>query len=110
MLTKLPAVSMQNTCKIIWSEEALFNLKGIVAYLEQNWTAKEIKKFALLLDRQLMRIQNNPFLFSESNKLKKIRKSVLTKQVSIYYRINNSEIHIITLFDNRQDPGKLNKI
>jgi plasmid stabilization system protein ParE len=101
---------MKNTYKIIWSDEALSNLKQIIVYLEQNWTIKEIKKFAFLLDRQLIRIQNNPLLFAESNKQKNFRKSVLTKQVSIYYRIKSFEIHILTLFDNRQNPKKLNKI
>ena len=100
---------MKNTYKIIWSDEALFNLKQIIVYLEQNWTIKEINKFAFLLARQLNRIQNNPLLFAESNKQKNFRKSVLTKQISIYYRINSFEIQIITLFANRQNPKKLNK-
>ncbi len=102
--------SMESTYKLIWSDEALSNLKNILVYLEENWTQKEIKKFAVLLDRQLIRIQNNPFLFAESSNHSQIRKSVLTKQVSIYYRISENEIHLISLFDNRQNPEKLNRL
>lgn len=101
---------MENTYKLIWSDEALSNLKNILVYLEENWTQKEIKKFAVLLDRQLIRIQNNPSLFAESSNRSQIRKSVLTKQVSIYYRISENEIHLISLFDNRQNPEKLNRL
>mgnify|MGYP006293663035 CR=1 FL=1 len=98
---------MKNTYKLIWSDEALQNLKAIIEYLERRWTEREIRKFAKLLDKQLNLIQSNPLLFPESDKSKGLRKSVLSKQTTIYYRINNDGIRIITLFDNRQQPGKL---
>ena len=101
---------MENTYKIVWSDEALSNLKNILTYLENNWSKKEINKFATLLDRQLNRIQNNPFLFAESESRSTIRKSVLTKQVSIYYRIKNKTVELISLIDNRQNPKKLNRL
>ncbi|MCD6565532.1 MAG: type II toxin-antitoxin system RelE/ParE family toxin [Bacteroidales bacterium] len=100
---------MKNTYKLIWSDEALFNLKGIIDYLENRWTKREIKRFALLLDRQLKLINDNPFLFAESDKSNGLRKSVLSRQTTIYYRIVDNEIHIMTLFDNRQNPNKLRK-
>ncbi|HHU34503.1 MAG TPA: type II toxin-antitoxin system RelE/ParE family toxin [Bacteroidetes bacterium] len=98
---------MKSTYKLIWSDEALNNLKGIIDYLENRWTKKEIKKFALLLDKQLKLIEDNPFLFAESDKSNGLRKSVLSKQTTIYYRIIGYEIRIITLFDNRQNPKTL---
>ncbi len=58
---------MESTYKLIWSDEALTNLKQIILYLEQKWTITEIKKFANLLDHQLFRIQSNPFLFPKSD-------------------------------------------
>jgi len=109
ILTLLLAIFMKNTYKLIWSDEALFNLKGIIDYLENRWTKREIKRFALLLDRQLKLINDNPFLFAESDKSNGLRKSVLSRQTTIYYRIVDYEIHIMTLFDNRQNPNKLRK-
>jgi len=100
---------MKNTYKLIWSEEALNNLKGIVDYLEKNWTSREITKFAQLLEKQLKLIEENPYLFPNSGKSNGLRKSVLSKQTTIYYRINIQEVQIITLFDNRQNPNKLIK-
>ena len=98
---------MKNTYKLIWSDEALNNLKGIIDYLESRWTRKQIKKFAQLLDKQIKLIDDNPFLIAESDKSNGLRKSVLSKQTTIYYRILNNEIRIISLFDNRQNPNKL---
>lgn len=100
---------MENTYKLVWSDEAIKNLKGIIGYLENNWTQKEIKKFVKLLDKQLALITNNPFLFAQSGHSKEIRKSVLSKQTTIYYRIDANDIRIITLFDNRQNPNKILK-
>ena len=104
---KQPDKFMKNTYKLSWSDEALNNLKGIINYLEFNWTNREIKKFAQLLEKQLKRIKENPLLFAESEKSNGLRRSVLSKQTTIYYRVNNNEIRIISLFDNRQNPHKL---
>ncbi len=98
---------MKNTYKLIWSDEALNNLKGIIDYLENRWTEREIKKFAQLLDKQLKMINDNPFLFVESDKSNGLRESVLSRQTTIYYRIIDYEIRIVTLFDNRQNPNRL---
>ena len=106
-----PERFMENTYKLIWSDEALNNLKGIINYLENKWTKREIKKFSQLLDKQLKLIERNPYLFAKTDKSGGLRKSVLSKQTTIYYRVVNYEIRIVTLFDNRQNPDKLvNKI
>ena len=55
--TKQPGKSMKGTYKIIWTDEALDNLENIIAYLEKFWTEKEIRKFARLLDKQLILIK-----------------------------------------------------
>jgi plasmid stabilization system protein ParE len=98
---------MRNSYKIIWSDEALTNLKNIINYLENNWSQKETSKFARLLEKRINLITKNPFLFPESNILNGIRRSVLSKQITIYYRITESQIRIITLFDNRQNLKRL---
>lgn len=98
---------MENTYKIIWSDEAINNLKAIINYLENSWTSKEIKKFAQLIDKRINLIKANPFLFPESSQSSNLRKSVLSKQTCIYCKIIYNEIRIISLFDNRQNPHKL---
>ena len=107
ILTIQPVRFMKNTYELIWSDEALNNLKGILDYLENRWTKREINKFARLLDKQLRLIEDNPYLFAESDKSNGLRKSVLSRQTTIYYRVINYKIQIITLFDNRQNPIKL---
>jgi len=98
---------MENTYKLIWSDEALNNLKRIITYLENRWTQREIRRFAILLDKQLFLISNNPFIFAESYHSNGLRRAVLSKQTTIYYKIVRQEIWIVSLFDNRQNPNSL---
>lgn len=95
---------MKNTYRIIWSELALSNLKEIVGYFEGRWTEKELRKFAQLLDKRLSSIEYNPHLFPLINHSENIRRSVLSKQTTIFYQVINQDIRLIALFDNRQNP------
>jgi plasmid stabilization system protein ParE len=104
---KQPEKYMKSTYKLIWTDEAYKNLQHIVEYLEEFWTSKEIRKFAKLLDRQLSLIKKNPELYPYSDKSGHIRKSVLTKQTTLYYKVLKTEIYLVSLFDNRQNPNRL---
>lgn len=100
---------MGNSYKIIWSEEALNNLKRIITYLEKQWTKREITKFARLLDKNITLIKENPQIFPRSEIGKGFRRAVISKQVSIFYMINDHTVNIISVFDNRQNPKRLKK-
>jgi plasmid stabilization system protein ParE len=98
---------MESTYKLIWSDNAIRNLKSIITYLENAWTEKEIRKFVQLLNRQLILVQTNPYLFPLIKKSINLRKAVLSKQISVYYQIETNHIRVISLFDNRQNPNKI---
>lgn len=80
---------MKNTYKLVWSDEALNNLQDIINYLEVRWTKREIEKFARLLDKQLSLICENPKLFSKVKSPPNLRKSILSKQTTIYFSLKN---------------------
>ena len=109
MRMKLFRKYMGSTYKLIWSDEALQNLKGIIKYLEKRWTNREIKRFARLLDHHLNLIRDNPRLFPKSDLFEGFRRAVISKQVSLYYRVDNQTVLIISVFDNRQNPRKLRR-
>jgi plasmid stabilization system protein ParE len=97
---------MKNISKVVWSEEAVENLKKIIQYLEENWTETEIKKFATKLEKQISIIRSQPDSFPKANHID-VRRSVLSKQTAIYYKVDQDSIRIVTVFDNRQNPEKL---
>ena len=97
---------MKNISKVIWSSEAVQNLEKIIAYLEEKWTEKEIKKFIKKLEKQISVIKNHPVSFPKSYHFE-ARKSVLSKHITIYYKVFEDAIYILAIFDNRQDREKL---
>ncbi|MGD9992675.1 MAG: type II toxin-antitoxin system RelE/ParE family toxin [Salinivirgaceae bacterium] len=98
---------MRNTYKLVWTDEALNGLKDIIDYLERKFPEKDIKKFAEKFDRQIELIKKNPESFTLSPKSKTIRRSVVAKLTSIYYRIDGDTITLVTIYDNRKNPDDL---
>jgi len=100
---------MKNGCIIEWSGEALSNLHAIFDYLETKWTERELVKFTNRLDTTLKTIAIHPEAFPLYDMQKNVRRCVLSKQTTIYYKpmITANKIFIVTLFDNRQNPAKL---
>ncbi len=99
---------MRSGYRIQWSDRAIFDLQNIIDYLLYKWTEKEVRNFVRKLDKRLELISINPRIFPKTNKRKNVRRSVLTKHTVIYYETSTDTIKIVTLFDPRQDPKKLN--
>jgi plasmid stabilization system protein ParE len=95
---------MKNIYKILWSEEAILGLKGIISYLEFRFSEKDIKKFVHQFDYQINLITTQPELFPISSNSSNIRRTLVGKLTSIYFRIENDTINIISIRDNRQKP------
>jgi plasmid stabilization system protein ParE len=94
--------------KVIFSETAIKNLKDIKFYLISKWSERVYIKFKNQLKANIDLISKNPEAFPKSDK--NICKCVLIKQITIFYRFNSTEIQILSLFDTRQNPTKINKI
>lgn len=93
---------MADLLKVSWSAEAIQNLSDINEYLRLKWTENEVRNFFQKLDRCIHLISSNPKLFPVTKHRKDLRRCVLSKQTSIYYFFNESEIFIVSLFDNRR--------
>lgn len=52
-------------------------------------------------------MKNHPEKYPEIHAPLRIRKCVLTKHNSLYYRITNNQLEILRIYDNRQDPDLL---
>jgi len=91
------------------SKRAMRKLDNILAYLEEEWSSKVKHEFVLKLDRALKQIQSIPDIFPESEKVKGLRKCVVTKQTTVFYKYSESSIDVVTIFDNRQNPKSIKK-
>jgi plasmid stabilization system protein ParE len=61
---------MKSGLKINWSPEAIQNLESILAYLKENWTQKEISRFLIKFEKQLVIISRFPLAYPQSSKNK----------------------------------------
>ncbi len=95
--------------KIFLSELAETKLIKLSDYLLENWNLKTRDKFFAKLTEKIKQISRQPNSCPKSAKFNNLYKCVVTKQTTFYYRVKteNKEIEIITIFDTRQDPKKL---
>ena len=91
---------------IKWLPEAEVTFALMIEYLEENWTVKEINSFVDRTEEVIGFIGQRPNQYHYS-KRKEVYRAVVTRQVSLYYRINRGEIELLMFWDNRQDPEKL---
>jgi len=83
------------------------DLEHISNYLLDNWGMIVCDNFLSRFEQLCATISSAPGMFPVIYKKKKIRKCILTRQNTMYYREHADKIEIITIFDTRQDPNKL---
>ena len=93
--------------RINWSPLAEQDFSRILEYLSDKWDDPVAYKFIGITDSLILQISKNPNQFPLINKKKRIRKCVLTKHNTLFYRTSRDQIDILRIFYSRQDPGKL---
>jgi len=93
--------------KITFSPEATQNIQQIILYLKKEWSQNVADKFVNMLREKIYNIKQFPNSYYLIDEQRKIRRCVLTKQITLYYKIEEKEIKILTLFDTRQNPDNL---
>jgi plasmid stabilization system protein ParE len=89
---------------IEWSPLAEHDFANILEYLNKNWDEKVTNNFIDLTEEVIRQISVNPRQFPVIYKKEKIRKCVLTKHNTLFYRDSKSRIDILRIYDTRQDP------
>jgi plasmid stabilization system protein ParE len=97
---------MKNGYKILWTDNALKELEKTIVFLEENWTEKELRRLAINLEKTLSLISQNPFIFQSSEIKKDIRRAVVLSLNTLYYRVSENDVEIVSFFSNRQNPDK----
>jgi len=101
---------MKNGSKtIFWTNRAENDLAQTLQYLRDNFTDREISRLSENIESTLRIISKYPEIFPASTKRKNIRRVVILRFNTMYYRVRENKIEILSFFSNRQDPRK-NKI
>jgi len=93
--------------EIIWSPLADKDLDDILEYLAEEWNQEVIIRFLNKIDLVTDQIAKVPNQYPIINRKLQVRKCVVTKQNTLFYRDIEKKIEILRLYDTRQDPKKL---
>jgi len=96
---------MEKGFEILWTDLALEELSETVRYLEREFSQKEIDNLGDEVERISSIISQNLNIFPHSDRLQ-TRKAIVLKFNTLYYRIMNDKIEILSFFSNRQSPDK----
>jgi plasmid stabilization system protein ParE len=89
---------------IEWTKEADETFEIIVELLDSVWGTKETTKFIKRVNQLLFTIREQPFIFKFSEINLDIKKALISKQTSFFYKIEKDRIIILYFWDNRQEP------
>lgn len=92
---------------IIWSPMADFDLDQILDYLAKTWEPSVSLSFLDELEKCLDVIGKSPKAFPLFYAPQKIRRCVVTKQNSLFFKEYTNYIAVLRLYDTRQDPDDL---
>ena len=92
---------------IIWSPLAVNDLENLLDYLHQSWNEQVVLRFITEIETLLSNISKHPKQFPLVNKKRKVRKCVVSKHNTLFYRESKNGIELLRIFDTRQNPKKL---
>jgi len=93
--------------QIIWSPLSEKDFENILEYLHNEWDEKVANKFIDITDNLIKQISINPRQFPLINRNNKVRKCVITKHNTLFYRDRKEQIDILRIYDSRQNPKNL---
>lgn len=95
--------------KIYWKSLAEITFSQEMIFILSKWNQKEVDKFAFLVDENLSRIVQNPFI---GPPIKSIYKVVISKQTTLYYKVIESDktIELLVFWNNQKNPSDLIKL
>ena len=91
---------------IVWTPQAEVGLDNIIAFLEEEWTSKEILALQQNIQDLLNRISKYPKICPPTGRFKNVHKGLVDKNNYIIYRIQpkNLAIEIINFRGTKQKP------
>jgi len=98
---------MKSGFRVFWTDNALAELQQTFDYLRDNFGEIQLRRLAREIEFVLEFISKFPKAYPESDKQKGIRKAIVLKFNSLYYRSDEKTVEILSFFSNRQGPEKI---
>lgn len=97
---------MKSGYNVIWTDHALSELDLTIEYLRSNFSDLELARLARSIETTLANISGNPLMYPRSESSGGVRRAVVLRFNTLYYRINSDDqcIEVLSFFSNRRDP------
>ena len=89
---------------VVFSERANETFESIQLQLLERWGETIVIKFEERTLSVLENISKSPFIYQAIETDPNVRKAVIQKNCSLFYRIHQNKIIVLFFWDNRQDP------
>ena len=90
---------------VIWAPQAKQDFWNYIDYLEAEWSEKVAQNFIEKVNTTIALLKNDNVLFLKTN-YKNVYKIVITKHISLYYRIENTNLELLRFWNTFQDTKK----
>ena len=98
------------TYKITFSPLPKITYQKNIHYLDNNWPLKSKVKFITNISKTVFLIKDNPEFFPKWKTNNNIRKAVIVKQITMFYKIEKDTIEILLFWNSYQNPDKLKEL
>ena len=85
-----------------WSPQAKKDYWQNIDYLEAEWTFNDVVNFIEKVEHIINLILKENIQFTPTN-YRKVNKVVITKQITLYYRMNSETIDLLRFWNTYQD-------
>ncbi|QXV66957.1 type II toxin-antitoxin system RelE/ParE family toxin [Mucilaginibacter sp. 21P] len=90
--------------QILYTDTAKQTLLSTYDFIKNQFGEKSAKLFADKADKTIKLLAEYPLMFKASDLGPNVRVGMITKQCSLFYRVTETEIHLLFFWDNRQEP------
>jgi len=89
---------------VVYTPAAKATFKVIHTLILNKFGKKAANKFLIKTEKTISLIKDQPLMFKSSDIAENIRIGFITKQCTMFYRVETTEIQLLYFWDNRQEP------
>lgn len=92
---------------VIWLSEAEITFKQNLEYLKAEWPESVRAEFISRVEKTIKVISESPGQYPFYRKNDQVRKCVLHQRITLYFKVKNEKIYLITFWNSYRDPKKV---
>ena len=90
--------------EVVFSKKANETFDLIQTQLLERWGIDIVIKFEQRAIKVIETIADSPFIYQSVKTNAEVRKAVIHKNCSLFYKVSEQKIVLLFFWDNRQDP------